>query len=95
MRECEKLRRERRELFERKASNFHEAVASLSRNKSIRIKVDAHLEKLATKSTETVQFVLEALANFQKESSALCGKAYEYPYFHAVTSQQLKGALWS
>ena len=70
-------------------------MASLSRNKSIRIKVDAHLEKLAAKSTETIQFVLEALANFQKESSALCGKAYEYLCVHAVTSQLSKEALWS
>jgi hypothetical protein len=43
VRECEKLRKERRELFERKANSFAESLTSLRKNKNIRIKVDAQI----------------------------------------------------
>lgn len=77
VRECEKLRKERRDLFEKKAGGFAESLASLSKNKNIRIKVDVQIEKLITRSGEAVHFVLEALSKFEKEASAFCGKAYD------------------
>jgi hypothetical protein len=52
-------------------------VTALSRNKNIRIKVDTQIEKLIAKSNEAIQFIMEALNRFEKESTAFCGKAYE------------------
>jgi len=92
VRECEKLRKERRDLFEKKAGGFAESLASLSKNKNIRIKVDVQIEKLITLSGEAVHFVLEALSKFEKEASAFCGKAYEYFSYHTATNQQSNGA---
>jgi hypothetical protein len=70
-------------------------LASLSKNKNIRIKVDTQIEKLITRSGEVVHFVLEALSKFEKEASALCGKAYEYHPYDKATSQQCSEASLS
>lgn len=69
---------------------FNDAVTALSRSKNIRIKVDAQIEKLIGKSNETIQFIMEALNRFEKESSSFCGKAYEYEMVYLATSQLLK-----
>ena len=62
---CEKLRRERRELFDRKTTKYLNTINQLTKDKNIRVKINAHMEALAKKSKENVSDVQAVLRKYQ------------------------------
>lgn len=62
---CEKLRRERRELFDRKTTRYLNTINQLTKDKNIRVKINAHMEALAKKSKENVSDVQAVLRKYQ------------------------------
>ena len=55
------MRRERRDLFGDKALRFSDTLISILRERNIKIKMNAEMEKIATQTKDTVQEVSRAI----------------------------------
>jgi len=63
--------------------------------KNIKIKVNNHLSKLAIRSKEAAVEALTAIRLYKTETSAFCGKAYEYINIYTATNLMLKKPFYS
>jgi hypothetical protein len=74
----EKLRKERRLLFEKKITSLIETLETIKKNRHlIRIKINDHLINLATDMNQAVEDATTNIRQFDKEASVMCGKSYE------------------
>jgi len=59
------LRKERRELFEKRTNKYLNTLQQLLQDKNIRIKITSHLEKIVVRARDNVQEVQTALRRYK------------------------------
>lgn len=84
MAKSEKLRKERRAMYDKKINAFVHVLEEIRKRKvTIKIKINDNLIRLTKETLAVIEDVVTNVRSFDKEAATLCGKAHEY-FFHDV-----------